>query len=114
MTAMQATGPDHGLLPGETLDLALLRQGVEEANIPALLLCLVQLTDDPRWMQDPFVPRRGRGLDDNDSGGLSDDVQRTIRDAAYGLVARYRRRLPGQAWCALPPSGADLNDRILG
>jgi predicted DCC family thiol-disulfide oxidoreductase YuxK len=36
------------------------------------------------------------------------------RDFAYGLVARYRRRFPGQPWCALPPSGADLKDRILG
>lgn len=41
-------------------------------------------------------------------------IPRPIRDAAYGLVARYRRRFPGQAWCAVPPAGADLQDRILG
>ena len=41
-------------------------------------------------------------------------IPRPIRDAAYGLVARHRRRFPGKAWCALPPSGADLEDRILG
>ncbi|WP_404366296.1 flavin-containing monooxygenase [Sphingomonas sp. MMS24-J45] len=109
MTAMQATGSDHGLLPGETLDLALLRQGVEEANIPALLLCLIQLTDDARWMQDPFVPRRGRGLDDNDSGGFSDDLQRTIRDAAYDAILAWSNGAP----FALPrPTNARLAEML--
>lgn len=41
-------------------------------------------------------------------------IPRPIRDAAYGLVARYRRRFPGRTCCAVPPSGADLQDRILG
>ncbi|PNB54103.1 monooxygenase, partial [Pseudomonas sp. GW531-E2] len=73
-------------LQGMSLDRGLLRQGVDQANIPALLLCLVQLTGDQAWLEAPFAPRRGRGLDDNDTGGLSDEVQRTIRDAAYDAI----------------------------
>ena len=41
-------------------------------------------------------------------------VPRVIRDTAYDFIARRRRRFPGQAWCALPPHGVDLKDRVLG
>lgn len=41
-------------------------------------------------------------------------VPRVIRDTAYDFIARRPRRFPGQAWCALPPYGVDLKDRVLG
>lgn len=89
----------------EALDRAMLRRGIDEANIPALLLCLVQLTGDQAWLKEPFVPRRGRGLDDNDSGGLAEDVQRTIRDAAYDAIVAWTEGAP----LALPrPTNAQL------
>ncbi|MFD0388283.1 hypothetical protein ACFQ4K_11345 [Tistrella bauzanensis] len=31
------------------------------ANIPTLLMVLVQLTGDPSWLNAPYRPRRGRG-----------------------------------------------------
>lgn len=80
--------------PGQPVDLTQLRSGVDDANIPALLLCLVQLTGDRTWLEDPFTPRSGRGLDDNDSGGLPDDVQRRIRDAAYEAITRWTNGAP--------------------
>lgn len=87
------------------LDRQLLRQGVDEANIPALLMCLVQLTGEQTWLMDPFVPRRGRGLDDNDTGGLDDHIQRTVRDAAYDAILSWT----GGAPLALPrPTNAQL------
>lgn len=41
-------------------------------------------------------------------------VPRIVRDTLYDVIARRRRRFPGQAWCAMPPKGVDLNDRVLG
>ena len=87
------------------LDQPRLRTGIDEANIPALLMCLVQLTGDLRWLEDPFTPRRARGLDDNDTGGLPEDVQRRIRDAAYDALVGWVEGAPLE----LPrPSNAQL------
>ena len=41
-------------------------------------------------------------------------VPRPLRDWAYGIVARNRRRFAGQTWCAVPPQGVDMKDRVLG
>ena len=70
----------------DAIDRALLRQGVDEANIPALLMVLVQLTGDRRYLEPPYAPRRGKGLDDNDSGGLPEDIQNEIREAAWQAI----------------------------
>lgn len=93
----------------ERLDRVMLRRGIDEANIPALLMCLVQLTGDQAWLREPFVPRRARGLDDNDSGGLAEDVQRTIRDAAYDAILAWTDGAP----LALPrPANAQLAEML--
>ncbi len=105
MTPMEAS--DQPSTP--VLDRAMLRRGIDEANIPALLMCLVQLTGDQAWLTEPFVPRRGRGLDDNDTGGLAEDVQRTIRDAAYDAVVAWADGVP----LALPrPANAQLAEML--
>ena len=72
-------------------DVDLWRDAVDIANIPTLLMVLVQLTGDERWLEDPYRPTRTRGLDDNDSGGLPDDIQGEIRDAAFAAIERWRR-----------------------
>ena len=41
-------------------------------------------------------------------------VPRPLRDWAYGILARNRRRFSGQTWCATPPEGVDIKDRVLG
>ena len=41
-------------------------------------------------------------------------VPRRIRDILYDFIALRRRRFPGVAWCAMPPQGVDLSDRVLG
>ncbi|MFD8102311.1 flavin-containing monooxygenase [Nocardia fluminea] len=60
------------------------------ANIPTLLAVLAHLTGDDKWLRPPYAPRRARGLDDNDTGGLPDDVQSEIRQAAADVVVRFR------------------------
>ncbi len=68
---------------------AKIRAAVEIANIPTLACMLVQMTGDRRWIEAPFVPTRSRGLDDNDSGGLDDDIQRQIREAAVNALEQW-------------------------
>ncbi|WP_313010617.1 DCC1-like thiol-disulfide oxidoreductase family protein [Brevundimonas sp.] len=41
-------------------------------------------------------------------------VPRGVRDRLYDFIARRRRRFPGATWCAMPPQGVDLSDRVLG
>ncbi|BDX33462.1 putative monooxygenase y4iD [Mycobacterium antarcticum] len=67
-----------------------LRDALESANIPTLLLVLRHLTGDVKWISEPFRPSRGRPLDDNDSGGLPADLQAEVRTAALEAVIAFR------------------------
>jgi len=60
---------------GRQVDRDLVAQGIDEGNIPSLLMVLVQLTGDRRWLAEPYAPHRARGLDDNDDGGLTEAIQ---------------------------------------
>jgi 4-hydroxyacetophenone monooxygenase len=57
-----------------------------EANIPVLLMVLVQLTGDRRWLEDPYRPTRTRGMSDHRDGGLPEVIQDEIRAAALKAV----------------------------
>lgn len=91
--------------PAEQVDREKLRQGVDEANIPTLIMCLVHLTGDRAWLQSPFKPGRASGLDDNDSGALPEQVQRTIRDAAYNALVSW---VDGRPLSLARPANAEL------
>jgi 4-hydroxyacetophenone monooxygenase len=80
----------HGTSGDGPPDGERLRSALEAANIPALLLVLVQLTGDDRWLAEPYRPRRGRGLDDNDSAGLPGDLRKEVLDAAFDAVVAFR------------------------
>lgn len=96
--------PNHGLEWDRRL-----KQAVEIANIPTLLLVLAQATGDRRWMEPPYVPKRGRGLEDNDSGGLPDDIQADIRQAAFEAIrAMHEGREP-----AIPAPDAALAAQMM-
>lgn len=82
---------------------------VSIANVPTLLMVLVQLTGDLRWIESPFTPSRGRGLDDNDSGGLPEDVIATVRAAAQEEMVKWFET--GRV--ALPHPGDELLVRML-
>jgi len=73
-----------------------------EASVPTLLMCLAQITRDPRWLKEPFLPRRDISIFAEASGGLSPDVQQTVRDA----LARVLDELAAGTR-TLPPLPAD-------
>lgn len=83
--------------PSGRIDAQRLRSALEVANIPTLLLTLVQLTGDERWLSGRCRPQRGKPLSDNDTGGLPDDVQREVRDAAYHAILAHERGELGPA-----------------
>lgn len=72
--------------PARRIDPDRLRSALQEANLPTLLLVLTQLTGDGRWLEEPYRPRRGPVLDDNDSASLPEDVQDEVRAAAYEAI----------------------------
>jgi 4-hydroxyacetophenone monooxygenase len=86
-----------------------LRSAVDAANIPILLMVLVQLTGEQGWLEAPYSPSRTIGMDDNDSGGLSPELQQEVRTAAGdAIVAWYR-----DGKMALEKPGDDLLVKML-
>lgn len=75
-------------------DLGKLREGIDLANVPTLLMVLVQLTGETKWLDEPYRPTRVTGLDDNDSGQLPLAIQREIRDAAFEAIVAWRKGSP--------------------
>ena len=80
------------------------------ANIPTLLMVLVQLTGERQWMDVPYRPERGRGMGDNDTGGLPEAVQQEIREAALEAILAWRAGRP----VAIPEPSYDLLVEMLG
>lgn len=70
---------------------ATLKRALSSANIPTLLMVLVHLTGDTQWLSERYQCSRIRGLEDNDPGGLPDDVQEEIRQAAYSAILLARQ-----------------------
>lgn len=96
--------PDRPIA-ADQIDWPLLASGVEQGNIPALLMLLHQMTGETKWLEEPFLPKRAPGLDDNDSGQLPEDIQRTIRDHARQAIEDWLKGKP----LALPqPDNAHL------
>lgn len=87
-TAVERTRPSDSSSTARTpsrntlLREAQIREAVGIANVPALLMVLFQATGDGRWLEAPYLPVRGKGLDDHDSGGLTEQIQAEIREAA--------------------------------
>ena len=85
-------------------------EAVGLANIPTLLMVLVHLTGELRWLEDPYRPVRARGLGDNDTGGLPEPIQAEIRAAALQAILAWRAGAP----VAMPEPSAELRVRMLG
>lgn len=102
MKAPQITErPPHA----DQVDRALLQRGVREANVPALLMVLVQLTGDRKFLAAPYLPTKGRGLDDNDSGNLPEEIQAEVRDAAWDAISAW---IDGREPAVPRPENAEL------
>lgn len=97
------------IAPIEAEVVDLLKAGIAKGNIPSLLMVLVQLTGDLKWLEAPYAPCRAVGLDDNDTGGLSGDIQAEIREAATRAVLDWREGQP----VAMPTPDPKMLARML-
>ena len=77
---------------------------VAVANIPTLLMVLVQMTGELRWLKPPYRPSRGNGLGDNDSGGFCESIQHEIRTATLEAILAWRDGYP----IAIPDPSPEL------
>ena len=59
---------------------------LQQASVPTLLMCLAQITRDPKWLQEPFLPKRDISIFAEPSGGLSPEVQRTVRESLSAVL----------------------------
>lgn len=71
-----------------------LTDAVALANVPTLLMVLVQLTGEQHWLEPPYPPKRQAGMGDNDTGGLSEELQHEIRQAALEAILAWRKGRP--------------------
>src|SRR5829696_6781914 len=71
-------------------DDATLREALQSANIPTLLLVLAHLTGDRSWLEAPYTPSRSVATDDNDTAGFPDELQAHIRDEAFAFLRAWR------------------------
>ncbi len=76
------------------VDRSALAQALTAANIPSLIPVLYQLTGEERWLDAPYAPLPGRGMDDNTSGGLVGELQDEIRTAALDAVLDWAAGRP--------------------
>ena len=82
-------------IPGNDNDL---REALADANLPTLLMVMVQLTGDEHWMKErytpgPIVAPEG-SLFPDDSGDYSEEIAEEIRTAAFALLSRLRDERP--------------------
>jgi 4-hydroxyacetophenone monooxygenase len=71
-------------LQRKTLDLA---SAIAEGDIRCLLMVLVHMTGDERWLEPPYKPKRDVRLIPDPDAGLPSDVQDEIRSAVLKLFA---------------------------
>jgi 4-hydroxyacetophenone monooxygenase len=69
-------------------------EAIAIANVPTLLMVLVQLTGEFRWLEEPYRPQRARGMGDNDTGGLPESIQAEVREAALKAILDWRAGRP--------------------
>ena len=91
------------------IDEAGLREAVADANIPTLLMVLVQLTGDLKWLKSPFLPKPVLGKNDVNGGGLSESVQDEARAAFVEAVLAWQKGKP----VAIPVPAKDLLQQML-
>ena len=75
-------------------DQALLDHAITQANIPTLLMVLVQMTGDTHWLDAPYQINRQSGMGDNDSGGLDAALQAEVRTAAIEAIRAWQNGKP--------------------
>ncbi|MGA7995125.1 MAG: NAD(P)/FAD-dependent oxidoreductase, partial [Bradyrhizobium sp.] len=72
-------------LPRRPLDLS---SAIAEADIRCLLMVLVHMTGDERWLEPPYKPKRDARLIPDPDAGLPAEIQDEIRAAVVRLFAQ--------------------------
>ena len=72
-------------LPRRQLDLP---SAIAEADIRCLLMVLVHMTGDERWLEPPYKPKRDVRLIPDPDAGLPAEIQHEIRTAVVRLFAQ--------------------------
>ena len=72
-------------MPRRQLDLA---SAIAEGDIRCLLMVLVHMTGDERWLEPPYKPRRNVRLIPDPEAGLAKDIQDEIRAAVVKVFAQ--------------------------
>jgi len=70
------------------LDEAELRSAIADADLRVLVMCLVHLTGDLRWLEAPYRPVRDVRLVADPQAGYPPEVQAEIRETIIALLAR--------------------------
>ncbi len=70
--------------------IAQLDAALPSANVPTLLMTLVHLTGDARWLSERYQCTRIHGIDDHDTGGLAPEVQEEVRAAAREALIAWK------------------------
>jgi 4-hydroxyacetophenone monooxygenase len=84
-------------------------EAIATANIPTLLMVLVQFTGELHWLEEPYRPQRARGMNDNETGGLPQPLQAKVRKAALDAILAWRAGRP----LAIPEPSVELRRRML-
>lgn len=83
-----------------------LPSAIEQADIRVLLMVLVHMTGDMRWMEPPYTPRRDVRLIPDPRAGLPESIQAEIREAAVKI-------LRGNPQPVITDPGNDLMQRMM-
>ena len=71
-------------LPRKTLDLS---SAIAEGDIRVLLMVLVHMTGDEKWLEPPYKPKRDVRLIPDPDAGVPKEIQHEIRAAVLNLFA---------------------------
>src|SRR3954466_2112559 len=75
--------------PRKKLDLS---TAIAEGDIRVLLMVLVHMTGDLRWLEPPFTPKRDVRLIPDPEAGVPKEIQNEIRAAVLKLFADGERK----------------------
>lgn len=71
------------------------RAALAQGDVRVLLMVLVHLSGDTRWLEPPYRPARDARLISDPDAGLPPEVQQRIRDALAALIEADPSRLAG-------------------
>jgi 4-hydroxyacetophenone monooxygenase len=57
-------------------------------------MVLILMTGDQRWLNPKYHVHRPRGISDNDTGGLPEEIQSEIREAAAAVIGDWMNGMP--------------------